>query len=189
MALHTRSTAEVSDPLSDPRAHAAAEVFAAHGFGPRRLAQDAEWFIEPWEGSGQPVIRSVAEFRELGAFVARYHDQLPTEWYEPWRTKLRQRVPALQSAALGCHVWWWAARPDTWLVDLDDECLAMWASDYFFEPQTDVGRRLVTSHGDLNEGNMLRMADDLRCIDFEFSCVTNAIQDISYVVGWITEDT
>uniref|UniRef100_A0A7S4PIX2 Uncharacterized protein n=2 Tax=Paramoeba aestuarina TaxID=180227 RepID=A0A7S4PIX2_9EUKA len=36
---------------------------------------------------------------------------------------------------------------------------------------------------------MLQMDDGLRCIDFEFSCVTNAIQDVSYVVGWIQEDT
>eukprot|EP00656_Telonema_subtile_P015913 TRINITY_DN18373_c0_g1_i3.p1 TRINITY_DN18373_c0_g1~~TRINITY_DN18373_c0_g1_i3.p1 ORF type:complete len:143 (-),score=39.80 TRINITY_DN18373_c0_g1_i3:94-522(-) len=36
---------------------------------------------------------------------------------------------------------------------------------------------------------MLQMEDGLRCIDFEFSCVTNAVQDLSYVVGWISEDT
>eukprot|EP00658_Telonema_sp_P-2_P040875 TRINITY_DN29230_c0_g1_i1.p1 TRINITY_DN29230_c0_g1~~TRINITY_DN29230_c0_g1_i1.p1 ORF type:complete len:294 (-),score=45.31 TRINITY_DN29230_c0_g1_i1:436-1317(-) len=168
----------------------AAMVFATAGFGPTRLAQGEDWFIEPWEGNGAPEIGPhVDKFRELGRFVADYHLKLPIEWYEPWRDALRKEIPALDGAAEGCHVWWWTARPNKWLVGLDAECLELWASDYFFAPQSEVGRRLVTAHGDLNEGNMLQMDDGLRCIDFEFSCVTNAIQDLSYVVGWITEDT
>lgn len=37
----------------------------------------------------------------------------------------------------------------------------------------------------MHPGNLLQLEDGLRCIDFEFTCVTNAVHDLSYVLDWI----
>ncbi len=95
VALHGRSEDVVADPLSEPRTEAAAQLFATNKLGPRRLAQGGDWFIEPWVGSGRPTFHTEEKFWELGQPVAKIH-MLPTDWYDEWREKLCEAMPALR---------------------------------------------------------------------------------------------
>ncbi len=65
------------------------------------------------------------------------------------------------------------------------ECRTRFFTDYFFAPKTKVGQRIVTAHDNLHPLNMLQLPEGLRCIDFEFTCVGNTIQDLSYVFAWV----
>ena len=71
VALHVANAAAPSDFLA--RMVDASKVFSDGGVGPRRLAYGENWFIEAWEGAGQPEMSSVEDFRELGKLLAEVH--------------------------------------------------------------------------------------------------------------------
>jgi hypothetical protein len=110
VALHCFSN--ISDYDSDfiGRMADAAKVFSDSHLGPRCLAHGRDWFIEVWEGIGQPDFKSVDKFKELGKLVADVH-KLPTEWFETWREKAWECRPELRDVPHGSHAWWYFCAP------------------------------------------------------------------------------
>ena len=54
------------------------------------------------------------------------------------------------------------------------------------KPKTMIGARLVTTHGDFHAMNTLQLIGgsvDRICIDFEYTCVTHAVLDLSYMLN------
>lgn len=192
VALHSRSEDVANDELSDPRMDAAATVLSEHGVVPRRLAYGGNWFIEKWEGSGKPDHSTPAKAKEIGELLAKIH-KIPTEWFDNWRERLVERFAVqfpeahaaghgLNSIPHGSHIWWFTCR-QAWLQDMDPEKRAQWFKEDFFAPETMVGKRLVTSHGDLHPENMIQMEDGIKGIDLEFTHVTHAAADLGYTMN------
>lgn len=182
VALHLRSEITAIEPLAELRMKEAAELFSEHGFAPRRLVSGGDWFIDVWEGTGFPKFDSAEAFTELGQLLGRIH-QLPVDWFDGWREKLRDRSPELRDVAEGSHVWFFSARKDM-LGNMPERVRSCFLLDPFFAPTTDVAKRIVTSHCDLHPGNMLQTDRGIMCIDFEFTCVTFAAQDLGFVFLW-----
>merc|ERR1719265_2317894 len=93
-----------ADVISQERMTAAAHLLQSHNLAPHRLAEGGDWFIQAWEGDGSPMFENVDEFRSLGTFVAKLH-QLPTDWYDEYRSKLCSAWPILEEIPRGSHAW------------------------------------------------------------------------------------
>ena len=103
---------------------------------------------------------------------------MPISWFDRWRDQLIARFPALASVSHGSGIWWFSSRPS--LVDgFEPESLAKWAQ-WLPEPRSRAGRRLVTLHGDIHLGNIIRSPNGLWLIDFEYTCVGCAALDFAY---------
>ena len=81
--------------------------------------------------------------------------QAPTDWYEPFRAKMKELMPALARVADGSHIWWYSARMSEWLKDVDADAIAAYSA-VMPAPTSKLGRRVVTSHGDFHAGNLVR---------------------------------
>jgi len=178
VALH-RWDKDGPDEICQQRTAAAAKLFAQHGLAPARLAEGGDWYIEPWEGSGQPEL-DASRMAEVAELVARVH-RLPTEWYDGFRKRLQERTPELRQVPMGSHVWWWSSRGEL-MDELTEECRRVWCETNFFAPDSEAGKRIVTIHADLHAGNMLETDDGLLLIDFEYACVTHAVHDLAFAM-------
>lgn len=146
VSLHSRAETVTDDPISEPRAEAAALLFGKHGVGVKRLAHGVDWFIEPWEGYGTPVLIKKEDMVVFATEIAKIH-QLPTDWYTPFQAKRRELEPALAAAPDGSHIWWYSARPKDFLhANMDQESLAGYAQP-LFTPRSQAAARQVTNHG------------------------------------------
>ena len=184
VALHSRSESVTSEEISEPRLMAAAIALHQAGLAPRRLAQGGDWYIVEWAGKalGQPFGGCDATEEELGTMLARIH-KVPTDWYAPFRDKIRAQMPAFTRVLdEGNHAWWYSARGQEWLDGFDGDEMATWAA-LLPPPVSKLGRRIVTVHGDFHAGNLIRDSDDgtvLKAIDLEFAGVFYAAHDLSY---------
>lgn len=189
VALHSRSEATASDPLSQRRMEDAAMVFSEAGIAPPRLAQGGDWFIESWggtalgHGSTAKVCCDRTSPEEVGALLARIHS-VPIGWFDKWRETLCEQMPALRSLSPGSHVWWYAVGGK--LGKLTDEGAKQWMEEACFEPRSPVASRVVTCHGDFHTANMVRATDSgkVSIIDFEFSTVGSAVQDFAWAFNF-----
>lgn len=180
VAIHCWTSLGADDPIYQARTSIAGRVMAENGLAPPRLAEGGDWWIEPWEGSGNPIIDET-RMAELGELVARIH-KLNTDWFNEWREKLCQRTPKLYSVPHGSHVWWWTSRKEL-LDNMPDACLDVWLQETnWFAPTTKAASRLVTVHADLHAQNMLQTQSGIRVIDFEYTCATHAVQDLAFTV-------
>lgn len=120
---------------------------------------------------------SQVELRDLVKALARIH-KIPTAWFEPFREGMRKQYPLMETVDHENHLWvqsGWAQYlfegADTWVPS-------------FFHQLTKANKRrtdlpLVTTHGDLHFGNMLRTVDGLCvAIDLESACVASASEDL-----------
>jgi hypothetical protein len=180
VALHCWNEDATLDAILKPRTGAAAAIFAEAGLAPRRLVQGDDWFAETWEGLGHPVFDTVERLAALGALVARIH-AIPTDWFNEWRELLRERRPELRKLPSASHFWWWSAREEL-LSNVDAACLQAFCDAQWFAPKSPAACRLVTAHADLHPLNMLKGTDGIKVIDFEYTCVTYALQDLSFIV-------
>eukprot|EP00439_Symbiodinium_sp_Y106_P018266 s1025_g2.t1 len=178
VALHCWDEEAMEDPLSVERTGTAAELFSAHGAAPRRLAAGGDWFAEVWEGTGPELSDAVLE--ELGRLIADVHSW-PTTWFDPFRARLKERWPFLESVPDASHVWPSTCREEN-LAELSEEALAAWLRPQAFTPATKIGARAVTVHADIHMFNLLQTDDGLRIIDFEWTVVAHAAQDLATVV-------
>jgi hypothetical protein len=188
VALHSRASS--LSPESEARTAAAARLFGQAGLAPERLAEGTDWFIEPWEGNGQPTWATVADMRVLGREVAKVH-ALPIGWFQPFRTQLKEDFPIYADVPDGCHIWWNSCRTDGSTGDFytagrDEEWAAAFVQP-LFTPHTQAGARIVTCHGDLHAGNMISFTQDcamedgsVKFLDLEFAHVSNACSDLGY---------
>ena len=83
VALHSRSEAVTKDELSEPITEAAAITFGKAGLTPPRLAYGADWFIELWEGTGEPEHDAPDLPQQLGEKLAALHS-VDTSWFDEW---------------------------------------------------------------------------------------------------------
>ena len=81
--------------------------------------------------------------------------QVPTEWFEPFRAKIKETMPAFTRVPDGSHPWWYSARLNMWLEGVDGDAMAAWAA-VMPVPGSPYGKRVVTSHGDFHSGNLVR---------------------------------
>ena len=184
VALHSRASS--LSPESEARTAAAARLFGQAGLAPERLAEGTDWFIEPWEGNGQPTWATVADMRVLGREVAKVH-ALPIGWFQPFRTQLKEDFPIYADVPDGCHIWWNSCRTsDFYTAGRDEEWAAVYVQP-LFTPHTQAGARIVTCHGDLHAGNMISFTEDcamedgsVKFLDLEFAHVSNACSDLGY---------
>ena len=143
--------------------------------------------IEPWEGLGEPELDSVEKFEMYGRLFAQVH-QLPTEWYDEWREDLCTRQPWMKGMPLGSWVWIQASQNGEGRYHNElPEILARMSKDYAWSPVTEAGSRIVTVHGDMHKRNMLQMADCMRAIDFDATCVSHAVNDLGYALGYVND--
>jgi len=180
VALHCWNEDATLDAILKPRTGAAATIFAEAGLAPRRLVQGDDWFAETWEGLGHPVFDTVERLAVLGELVARIH-AIPTDWFDEWRERLCERRPELRKLPPGSHFWWWSAREEL-LSSVDAACVQAFCDAQWFAPTSPAACRLVTAHADLHPGNMLKGVDGISVIDFEYTCVAYAVQDLSFIV-------
>jgi hypothetical protein len=186
VALHSRSEAVTSEDISERRLEAASAALTAVGAAPRRLAQGGDWYIVTWAGNalGEAFRSCDAKPDELGKLMAKIHS-VPTDWYEPFRAKMKETMPSLARVPDGSHVWWYSARMDEWLKEVDGDVMAAYAAT-MPTPTSALGRRVVTCHGDFHAGNLVRDAQDesvIRAIDLEFTCVFYAAHDLAYAMS------
>ena len=185
VAFHSRDGS--LSKKSEERTAAAALLFGKHGLSPRRLAQGVDWFIESWKGYGQPTWATADDMRALGKEVAKVH-KLPIEWYAPFRAQLKEEFPLYTKVPDNSHIWWYSCRTADLVTPhgTDPEWLAEYVQP-MFTPQTKVGSRIVTCHGDLHAGNMISLVEGrsmqaTQFVDLEFSHVSAACYDLAYVM-------
>ena len=169
------------------RVETATMIFSDLGVGPKRLAQGDDWTIEPWEGLGEPALDSVEKFEMYGRLFAQIHKLLPIEWYDEWREDVCTRQPWMKGMPLGSWVWIQASQGEGGYHNALPEILARMSKDYAWSPVTEAGSRIVTVHGDMHKRNMLQMADCMRAIDYDATCVSHAVNDLGYALGYVAD--
>jgi len=198
VSLHMRDAGAAGNELEEERTKIASNLFAAHGFAPRRVAEGGDWFIEAPYGEPLDALDKTdclaspdaldlpedsASLEELGQFLARIHTEVPTPWYNQIRTNLREEKPALSESKAGSHIWWWAAQAKflDWVADVPGDALKWFAEEEAMFPVSSAGRRIVVIHGDFTPRNIIRGSSGELClIDFRHACVGSAAQEI----GW-----
>lgn len=217
IALHMHHSRQVSQcswnsPWSERRIAAAAAAFSSHGLASPHIARGesssgVHYFIDQWlNGTRVGIVGdffngkhdpSGRDLEAIAALLARVHS-VPTGWYEPWRRQLIKKHSALRTAAHGSPLWWYGAARH-YFRGLSDDALADWVTAcerHAPMPRTSrLATRVVTSHGDFQPSNLLRVASatsarsehesEYKLIDLEFACVTSAAVDIGLALSFV----
>eukprot|EP00746_Dinoflagellata_sp_MGD_P136185 gnl/MRDRNA2_/MRDRNA2_70160_c0_seq1.p1 gnl/MRDRNA2_/MRDRNA2_70160_c0~~gnl/MRDRNA2_/MRDRNA2_70160_c0_seq1.p1 ORF type:complete len:398 (-),score=55.44 gnl/MRDRNA2_/MRDRNA2_70160_c0_seq1:10-1203(-) len=200
VALHSRAEGIDLSTISGKRMASAAALFTNYDLSPRRLAEGGDWIIEEWGGSGLNTLskfRRIArgiwgtssmactdpeEIARIAKLLAKIH-ALPIEWYDEWRRALKQDCPSLRWMPDNSPVWgFFTAAPTLYkeVKSLTENQIKIWSerTPVMTSPHA---RKLVTCHGDLHLHNMVRdLNGKIRVIDLEATCVTSAVQDLSW---------
>ena len=202
VALHCRLK-PVADrtPYFVRRMAAATRIFSSEGLGPQRLAEGDGWHIDEWAGGVTENIRghsfrdsrgrpgTVEEWARIGELLAHVH-QLPCDWFEEYRQEVISAHPRMAAAPRASHIWGYFSDmhnpQETFgplMTEGDDDQEDLFAE--YLELGTlvcthPVAARAVTTHGDFHHGNILDAAGGLLCVDFESTCVSQAVQDLAY---------
>ena len=114
VALHVCDSAD--EAASTRRLGALVALFGEHGLTSRRLHHEGNWYVEEWGGTtlvapfddGYASVTGPAAWdaAELGVLLAKVH-QIPTDWFEPFRSEYCDRLPALREAGPTNLVWFW----------------------------------------------------------------------------------
>ena len=183
------------------RMAAATRVFSTDGLGPRRLADGDGWHIDEWADGAADNIRghsfrdsrgrtgTVEEWARIGELLAHVH-QLPCNWFEEYRQEVISAHPRMAAAPRASHIWdYFAHMHDPresfgpLMAEGDDgreDLLAEYLELGALVCAHPVAARAVTTHGDFHHGNILDAAGGLLCVDFEGTCVSQAVQDLAY---------
>ena len=202
VALHCRLK-PVADRASYfvRRMAAATRVFSTDGLGPRRLADGDGWHIDEWADGAADNIRghsfrdsrgrpgTVEEWARIGELLAHVH-QLPCNWFEEYRQEVISAHPRMAEAPRASHIWGYFAHMHDpresfgpLMAEGDDgreDLLAEYLELGALVCAHPVAARAVTTHGDFHHGNILDVAGGVLCVDFEGTCVSQAVQDLAY---------
>jgi len=74
-----------------------------------------------------------------------------------------------KSVTNGSHIWLLSSRLE-WIRELNSSNLIKCSQDRNI-PLTKIGSRIVTMHGDLHDGNVIKMNNNTLCVDLEFSTI------------------
>lgn len=202
------SSAQSLSSLSSERLASATTLFQEHGLYPQPLLQGVDWSINPFIGIGVAKDRfhfdeGKAPLQTLAGLMAKIHT-LPTDWYAPHRTKLIARDARISATLAGqpphSHCWNPFAfglengmvfmgggfpNPETAKEVMERQITCgvfqKFLSATAFHPVSAAGRRVVTVHGDFKADNvLLSEAGELVPIDFEFTCVGPAVNDLGF---------
>ena len=202
VALHCRLK-PVADrtPYFVRRMAAATRIFSSEGLGPQRLAEGDGWHIDEWADGVTENIRghsfrdsrgrpgTVEEWARIGELLAHVH-QLPCDWFEEYRQEVISAHPRMAAAPRASHIWGYFSDmhnpQETFgplMTERDDDQEDLFAE--YLELGTlvcthPVSARAVTTHGDFHHGNILDATGGLMCVDFEGTCVSQALQDLAY---------
>lgn len=187
---------------SDDVDRRARELFSKHGLGPRQLHCSLESdgteegveerCIEEWIGDAPPTFTRLEEFAQWGALCAKIHE-LPTDWFDEYRTKLQESVcpEYLRGLRLDHTVWAFSKNDAVDFREIDGgivqppEDIHMHLHDPFWLPMSEAGQRVVTTHGDFHPHNLVQAGGETRCVDLEFTCVAAAVVDLAYAMAVI----
>ena len=202
LALHCRLK-PVADrtPYFVRRMAVATKIFSSEGLGPQRLAEGDGWHIDEWADGVTENIRghsfrdsrgrpgTVEEWARIGELLAHVH-QLPCDWFEEYRQEVISAHPRMAAAPRASHIWGYFSDmhdpQETFgplMTEGDDDQEDLFAE--YLELGTlvcthPVAARAVTTHGDFHHGNILDATGGLMCVDFEGTCVSQALQDLAY---------
>ena len=168
-------------------------AFANAGLCPKRLAQKRdEFFIDQWLPNSKNLDRSVLDVAlatKMGCLLGKIH-QIDPKWYLSHYERLLKTYPGLASVPKGSSIWYLIGRNWPLLFKVDHAAsMGTWMRkilkkqilDLEIKPITTAGKRIVTTHGDFDQGNVIESQEGiLNAIDFEQTHVSFAIQDISY---------
>jgi hypothetical protein len=200
IVLRARKRTQDEDPYQEVRMETSQKVLYDHGLAIPRLFEGRTFTIEPCVEDARPklgwfkkllmnVVCAPIEKGEVSKFaklLAKIH-QVPTDWFEPIREDLQKKYPLLQSAVPGSHVWiatsrmeWWG----TWRANMTEEVIRFYL-DATREPLSAAGKRVVTSHGDYHDQNVMieKSTGNYLAIDLEFTTVQYAAGGLGYVFG------
>jgi hypothetical protein len=179
----------------------ATKIFSSEGLGPQRLAEGDGWHIDEWADGVTENIRghsfrdsrgrpgTVEEWTRIGELLAHVH-QLPCDWFEEYRQEVISAHPRMAAAPRASHIWGYFSDmhdpQETFgplMTEGDDDQEDLFAE--YLELGTlvcthPVAARAVTTHGDFHHGNILDATGGLMCVDFEGTCVSQALQDLAY---------
>lgn len=92
------------------------------------------------------------------------------------------QTPALNGIPRGSHAWCFCG--SSALDELNGDVLKAWLDPALVSPVHPVASRIVTSHCDLHQNNVLNVdGGAMMCIDFEYACVTYAVFDLALGVA------
>lgn len=153
------------------------KVFWKKDFAVPRFISGTNWYIEPFLDGLE--VQENMDAVDWGEVLATMHKELPIDWYDKHREIKYEKWPALKKAPKGSHIWEFTCRSE-WF-ELYKDFHAFWISAGY-EPLSEAGKRIVTTHGDFHSGNVL-LDKNMKVygIDFEFTNVSWAINDIGYV--------
>mmetsp|Transcript_59005 Transcript_59005/g.172735 ORF Transcript_59005/g.172735 Transcript_59005/m.172735 type:complete len:385 (-) Transcript_59005:276-1430(-) len=186
-----------NDPLRNLRMLDANSAFSKVGSTQPHIAASDNWCIEPFSDPAlyhifDPATEEVqAQWLGRIAKLAALIDTAPADWFESVRAGLQRLHPCLVGVPKGSPIWPCVAyndpsRPgERACADLDKFTLAQiqQLTAALPSPFSEAGRSVVSTHGDLHPGNIVFVAssDELKAMDLEFACVSNALQDLIYL--------
>ncbi len=168
----------VDNPLRNRRLVAASNVFSKVGGAPAIIAAADNWVIEPFAGQ-KPEFSTETRMRRIAELAALLH-VVPTDWFAPLREEMCQKYPCLQNVPVGSLIWPCVAYHDGHLERYSAEEMQQ-LSMAIPEALSMIGAEVVSTHGDLHNGNiLLTPADVLLVVDFEHSAVSQVRKDLLY---------
>lgn len=115
------------------------------------------------------------------ATVAVQLDLVPTDWFDPIRVEYRKAHPCLEDVPENSSLWPCVAYNDAGLDKFSSAQIRQLLAALPLSA-SEAGRAAVSVHGDLHPGNILiSPTGELVATDFEFSCVSNPLQDLLYL--------
>ena len=168
----------VNNNLRNRRMVAASNVFSQVGAAPAIIAGADNWVIEPFVGQKPEFSTEVME--QIAELAARLHS-VPIDWFAPFRDQMRQKHPCLQNVPVGSMIWPSAVFHDGHLERYTAEEMRQ-LSVALPASLSEIGREVVSTHGDLHNGNTLLTTDDvLLAVDFEMSAVSQVRRDLMHI--------
>lgn len=200
IVLRARQKTQDDDPYQEIRMETSQKVLYDHGLAIPRLFEGKTFNIEPCVDDARPKLGwfqslllnvvcapiEKGDFKKFAVLLAKIH-QVPTDWFEPIREGLQKQYPLLQGAVPGSHVWimtsrmeWWGK----WRANMSNEVIQFYL-DATREPLSEAGRRVITSHGDYHEQNVIieKSTGKYLAIDLEFTTVQYAAGGLAYIFG------
>ena len=184
VGLHART----QDSQKIPRLLAGLNAFASANLAPDLLEVGSNYWIDSWCGVGDFSGQGVEMWNRCGKLLATIH-KIPTQWFDDLKAKYIEQEPVAAQFPAGSLAWFHLQR-ESWqqLPKMSDESKLAYASAVTTEHP--IGGRIVTAHGDFHPGNIIDLGEEhddagiyrYKIADFEFTCVTHAIHDISYGV-------
>jgi len=144
---------------------------SATGATPGRLAEGQTWYIEPCAGQDFHPAEDGSDTEAVARLCATFHKS-GTGWWADFKKDVEPRYPGIEKFPNGDPIFYSTVNMDLEMIISSPESLAGNLA-FRVEPISEAGKRVVTSHGDFHNGNMLR-TDDGGLIAIDLECCYNA---------------